>query len=137
MLQQGTWEAAEGYLRTSAARAPQPIEVYSDLAQALQHTGKREEAARLLDEYQSNFARRSTYESGLKELIAGVAAEPRDRARRYAVIRFCLQNRQPMAAQTAVLEAAQELGWDDILRHLSTEAQRQGAAPLPDTAGGA
>jgi len=123
------WKEAVTHLEAAVSNAPQPLSLYYDLGQALLKIGRREEGRKMLAEFQRYKVSKSDYMNGYQRLSRAIEAAPKDRARRYALARFCLSYGQYGAAELTLRETARLLGEDETLRRLlqETEAQRRSA----------
>lgn len=124
------WQEALPHFEAAVAHAPQPLSLYYDLAQALLKTGREAEGRKMLAEYQRYNSSKRDYTNGFIKMSRAIDEAPKDRARRYALARFCLSYGQHGAAELTLRETARLLGEDETLRKLlrEVEARRQAAA---------
>jgi tetratricopeptide (TPR) repeat protein len=126
-MDEGRFADAVAHFRLAQANSPQPGPIYYDLGQALIKAGQTEEGQKALATFQSY----REYTKGIERLTAEAEKAPRDRSRRYALIRFCMQHRQYRAALSLLNETEQTLGADATLRQLRAElSQRMTEAGL-------
>jgi tetratricopeptide (TPR) repeat protein len=125
LLDQHQYEAAVTHLRAALQNCPDPGPLYYDLSQALLKGGHEEEGRKTLATYQGY----RDYQEGVNRLNRAIDAAPQDRARRYALARFCLAHHQPTAAQSVLEETARRLGVDPTLQRLQDEVNASHAPP--------
>ena len=127
LLEQQRFAEAIPHLRAALQNVADTGPVYYDLGQALVKSGQMEEGRRVLATYQSY----RDYTDGVTKLTSAIHAAPKDRARRYALIRFCLAHHQPTAAKAILTDAVSRLGTDSTFARLQTEAEAMQAAAPP------
>jgi tetratricopeptide (TPR) repeat protein len=132
-MDEGRFTDAIAHFRLAQANAPQPGPIYYDLGQALIKAGQTEEGQKALATFQSY----REYTKGIEKLRAEAEKAPRDRSRRYAMVRFCMQHRQYRAALSLLNETEQALGADATLRQLRAELHQrliEAGIPISPTA---
>ena len=105
------------HFREALANAPQPGPIYYDLAQALLKAGQTTEGQKTLATYQSY----REYTNGVKRLREAAEKAPRDRTRRIALARFCIQHHQYRGALSVLKETQQVFGADKTIERMRAE----------------
>ena len=129
LLDRHQYELAIPHLRAALHSGPDPGPRYYDLSQALLKAGHEDEGRQVLATYQAYH----TFQSGVARLNRAIVAAPKDRVPRYALVRFCLDNHQPTAAQSVLEEISRQFGPDAKLLRLREETSAlrgQGAGAL-------
>ncbi len=120
LVRQRKWEEAIPHFQAALRTASDTGPIYYDLGQALIKTGQIDEGQKALAAYNTY----REYNDGVAKLRSDIAAAPQDRARRYAIARFCLHYHQYNEAMAELREAVRKLGPDDTLGQLMAEAER-------------
>ncbi len=124
LLDQRQFEPAIVHLRAALQNCPERGPLYYDLSQALLKAGHTDEGRKTLATYQGY----REFQDGVDRLNRAIVDAPKDPARRYALVQFCLDHHQPTAAQSVLDEIARQSGTDAAFQHLQSEVTSMRAA---------